>query len=71
MDCIPRFWQNSWIVFPDFEKLYMDNFHFLKEVTEDIEPEGFAVSFVPDDGRQDTFRPVVFTLFFVLLQHIL
>ena len=41
----------------------MDNFHFLKEVTKDIEPEGFAVSSVPDDRRQITFRPVVFTLF--------
>lgn len=41
----------------------MDNFHFLKEVTKDIEPEGFAVSSVPADGRQVAFNPVVFTLF--------
>ena len=33
----------------------MDHFSFLKEVTEDIEPEGFAVFSVPDDGRQVAF----------------
>ena len=28
----------------------MDNFHFLKEVTKDIEPEGFAVSSIRTRG---------------------
>jgi len=57
--------QNSWIVFHDFGKIhglystilknYNGQFSFLKEVTKDIEPEGFAVSSVPDDGRQVAF----------------
>ena len=47
----------------------MDNFHFLKEVTKDIEPEGFAVSSVPADGRQVAFNPVVFTLFCIFVAY--